>query len=316
MPSPQSLTEPGTSQALENTADESMPGTGRGDPSSPVARDVVIPARDGFSLGGTVFRRGLTSRSVVIVNSATAVPQRFYRHYAQALADAGFIVVTYDYRGTGSSRPTSLKGFEARASDWGLLDMAGVVDWAHERFAPAKLLMIGHSVGGQVTGLLDNSKLIDGMMTISSQSGHWRLQGAEQKWVVGFHVHVTLPLVANMFGYVPWSRLGSAEDLPKGVALEWSRWCRDPKYLLGDNTLPLERFAGFRAPVLAYSIDDDKWGTRRAIDAMMCAYPNVERRYIDPAHYGLKSLGHLGYFRPAARDAWEEGIAWLKEVGA
>ena len=181
MPSPQSLTEPGTSQALKNTAEESMPGTGRGDPSSPVARDVVIPARDGFSLGGTVFRRGPTSRSVVIVNSATAVPQRFYRHYAQALADAGFIVVTYDYRGTGSSRPTSLKGFEARASDWGLLDMAGVVDWAHEQFAPAKLLMIGHSVGGQVTGLLDNSKLIDGMMTISSQSGHWRLQGAEQR---------------------------------------------------------------------------------------------------------------------------------------
>ena len=128
-------------------------------------------------------------------------------------------------------------------------------------------------------------------------------------------MHVTLPLVANTFGYVPWSRLGSAEDLPRGVALEWSRWCRDPKYLLGDTTLPLRRFADFDAPVLAYSIDDDKWGTRRAIDAMMSAYPKVERRYIDPARYGLKSIGQLGYFRPEARDAWAEGFTWLREVG-
>jgi predicted alpha/beta hydrolase len=275
----------------------------------------VIRARDGFELAATVYRANGEAGRVAIVNSATAVPRRFYRYYAQALADAGFIALTYDYRGTGGSRPESLRGFEASIRDWGLLDMAGVVDWAQAQFAPTKLLMIGHSVGGQVTGLLDNSELIDGMMTISSQSGYWRYQGAEQKWVVGFHVHVTLPLVANMFGYVPWSRIGSAEDLPRDAALEWARWCRDPKYLLGDDTLPLERFAGFEAPVLAYSIDDDKWGTRRAIDAMMSAYPTVERRCIDPARYGLKSLGHLGYFRPAAREAWEEGFAWLKEVG-
>ena len=278
-----------------------------------MAESVTIPARDGYSLGGTVFREDPASRRVVIVNSATAVPQRFYRHYAQALADAGFTAVTYDYRGTGSSRPASLRGFEAQARDWGLLDMAGVVDWANEEYAPDSLLMVGHSIGGQVTGLLDNSELIDGMMTVSSQSGHWRLQGAEQKWVVWMHVHLTLPGSAKLFGYMPW--LGTAEDLPKGVALEWARWGRHPDYLLGDTTLPLERFADFKAPVLAYSIDDDKWGTRRAVDAMMSAYPNVERRYIDPERYGLKSIGHLGYFRPGARDAWQEGFAWLKEVG-
>ena len=68
--------------------------------------------------------------------------------------------------------------------------------------------------------------------------------------------------------------------------------------------------------MLAYSIDDDKWGTRRAVDAMMAAYPNVERRYIDPARYGIKKLGHLGYFRPVARDTWAEGIEWLEQVAS
>ena len=280
------------------------------------ATDTVIPARDGFELAGTVYRGGAQTRHVVVINSATAVPRKFYRHFAAALAHAGFDVVTYDYRGTGDSRPGSLKGFEATVSDWGLLDMAGVVDRARGELGAEKLLMIGHSVGGQVTGLLDNSSAIDGMLTVSAQSGYWRLQGAEQKWFAGFNVSITLPLLVKLFGYMPWSWIGSAEDLPAGVALQWSNWCRNPEYLLGDDSLPLERFATFNAPVLAYSIDDDKWGTRRAVDAMMSAYPNVERRTIDPARYGIRTLGHFGYFRPVARDTWPEGIEWLKGVAA
>ena len=278
--------------------------------------EVAIPARDGYSLGGTVYRSEKDARAVVIINSATAVPRRFYRHYATALAEASFDVLCYDYRGTGGSRPESLRGFVASVSDWALLDMAGVVDWAQAEFSPDRLFMIGHSVGGQVTGLLDNSDVIDAMITVSAQSGYWRLQGAEQKWLVGINVYLTLPLLVSTLGYVPWSWIGSAEDLPRGVALQWSRWCRDRNYLLGDHSLPLERFKRFVAPVLAYSIEDDKWGTRRAVDAMMSSYPTVERRYIDPARYGLKKLGHLGYFRPEARDTWAEGIAWLEGLAA
>ena len=126
----------------------------------------------------------MESRRLVVVNSATAVPRRFYRHYATALARAGFTAITYDYRGTGGSRPESLKNFEALASDWGLLDMAGVVDWVQAEFALERLFMIGHSVGGQVTGLLDNGDAIDGMITMSAQSGTGasRVQSRSGSW--------------------------------------------------------------------------------------------------------------------------------------
>ena len=275
------------------------------------ARPTTIPARDGFPLSATLYAAEPAPGRVVIISSATAVPQRFYRHYACALGAAGFTAVTYDYRGIGGSRPASLRGFAAKTRDWGLLDMAGVVDWVHSELRPERIFMMGHSVGGQVTGLLDNSALIDAMITVSAQSGHWRLQGAEQKLAVAFHVYVSLPLFARLLGYMPWSWFGSAEDLPGGAALEWSRWCRHRDYLLGDATLPLHRFAEFRAPVLAYSIGDDKWGTRPAVDAMMAAYPNVERRHLEPGRFGLRSIGHFGFFRPQAKDAWPEGIAWL-----
>ena len=274
----------------------------------------TIPARDGYRLAATIFRRGSgKAKRVAIVSSATAVPRRFYANYAAALANAGYVAISYDYRGIGESRPERLRGFDATVRDWALKDMAGVVDWASETFRPDRLFMVGHSVGGQVTGLLDNSERIDAMLTMSAQSGYWGVQGGEQKAVVGFHVYVTLPMLSNLLGYMPWSWVGSAEDLPKGAAIEWSRWCRHPDYLLGDATLPLERYQEFTAPVLAYSIDDDKWGTSRSVDRMMSAYPNVERRHLEPASVGLPSLGHFGYFRKPASAAWEEGIAWLDD---
>ena len=113
---------------------------------------------------------------------------------------------------------------------------------------------------------------------------------------------------------MPWSWVSSAEDLPKHVALEWSGWCRNRNYLLGDDTLPLDRYQRFDAPVLAYSFDDDNWGTARAVDAMMSAYPNLERRHAVPTDYGLEAIGHFGYFRPQAKALWSEGLAWLEAL--
>ena len=276
--------------------------------------ETTIPARDGFPLAARVYRNAPDVRRAVIVSSATAVPQSFYRHYAAGLADAGYAVVTYDYRGIGGSRPASLSGFGARMRDWALLDMAAVVDWTQTRFAPERTFMIGHSVGGQVAGLLDNTRHIDAMITLSAQSGHWRLQGGLQKPAVALHVYVSLPLLSHLLGYMPWSWVGSAEDLPKHVALEWSGWCRKRNYLLDDDTLPLDRYQRFDAPVLAYSFDDDNWGTARAVDAMMSAYPNLERRHAVPTDYGLEAIGHFGYFRPQAKALWSEGLAWLEAL--
>jgi len=124
-----------------------------------------------------------------------------------------------------------------------------------------------------------------------------------QRWV--------LPLLTRLWGYAPWSRLGLGEDLPKPAALQWAGWLRTREYLLGDDSLPLERYETFTAPVLAYSFADDKWGTAKSVDAMMKAYPNVERRHVAPADFGLTSIGHVGFFRPTSKLLWNEVIDWL-----
>ena len=84
---------------------------------------------------------------------------------------------------------------------------------------------------------------------------------------------------------MPWSRLSSAEDIPRGVSVEWVRWIRSPRYLLDDRTLPL--------------------------DAMMSAYPNVERRHVASSDIGLDTIGHFGFFRPEAKPLWNDVVDWF-----
>jgi predicted alpha/beta hydrolase len=220
---------------------------------------IHIPAADGFALAATVYApsslpNGDQPPSVVIINSATAVPRLFYKAYARHLSQNGSTAITYDYRGIGESRPKSLKGFNARMRDWAELDMAGVVEWASAQYPAQPLFVIGHSIGGQGMGLLHNHGKVTAMVTLSAQSGYWGLHPGVEKYRVAFFVFLAFPLLANAFGYFPWSRMAPGEDLPKGVALEWARWCRSPRYLFGDPTLEsLRNFPNFSAPILAYS---------------------------------------------------------------
>ena len=275
--------------------------------------ELTIHAADGYPLAATVFRPARTNGAIAVVNSATAVPRQFYRHYANAMAESGFTVVTYDYRGIGGSSPHRLRGFDATMTDWIFKDMAAVLTWANAQWLP-RTVIVGHSFGGQTPGLLEQARGVDAMLTLSAQNGHWRVQAPSQRRPVWWHTHVTLPLAARLFGYMPWSWFGSAEDLPKGVAVEWSRWCRNRYYLLDDPGLPVARYRAFAAPVRAYSVADDAWGSATAVDEMMAPYPNVERNHLDPIEHGVGRLGHFGYFRPAAQALWHRDIDWLASV--
>ncbi len=272
--------------------------------------DHRVAAVDGYSLAATVY--GAADHStVLLISSATAVPRHFYKRFASYVRDFGWTAVTYDYRGIGESRPETLRGFEASIRDWAFLDMTAMVDWVDRHLSPKRVFAVGHSFGGQTLGMIENASKIDAMVGVSAQSGYWGVQGGSEPAKVRFIVTVAIPLLSRLVGYFPWSWFASGADLPKGVALEWARWCRSPNYLLDDTSLPLERFRSFTAPILAYSIDDDVWGTERAVDDMMRAYSNVTRRHLSPNDYGLERLGHMGFFRDGSQPIWQEMLEWL-----
>ena len=91
--------------------------------------DTTFPARDGFSLAATVFAPP-EPRSAVLINSATAVPRKIYRGFAEYLAERGLCRPHLRLSRHRGSRPASLRGFDARMRDWAMLDVAGAIDHA------------------------------------------------------------------------------------------------------------------------------------------------------------------------------------------
>ncbi|MEW5741871.1 MAG: alpha/beta fold hydrolase [Myxococcota bacterium] len=262
---------------------------------------IRISAADGYALGGTVFDGG--RGPVVVLSGATGVHQRYYARFAGWLASEGATVVTFDYRGIGESRPHRLRGFEARARDWGELDLEGVLGFASETFPRRPLQVIGHSVGGQLVGLAPSMERASAVMTVASQSGYWGHWPLPSKVAFAGLWYGLMPLTSSLFGYFP-GRLGIGEDLPRGVAQEWARWCRSAGYFIDHGVSPAG-FAKVRAPVLAFSFTDDAYAPKPAVDWLhgLFTSASVERRHLSPGDLEVRAVGHFGFFRDAYRDS-------------
>ena len=142
---------------------------------NPTTRDAVrverltLHAADGYPLSARRYHAAIPPRAHLVVGGATAVPQGFYKRFAQHMATQGVDVLTLDYRGIGDSAPRSLKGFRMDYLDWGRLDLAAGV--AHMRAPGVPLWLVGHSYGGHALGLLPHPEQVDAAFPAGSMTG-------------------------------------------------------------------------------------------------------------------------------------------------
>lgn len=286
----------------------------REDSPAPKPREFTLPAKDGYPLAATLF--AADGPAVLVINAATGTPRGYYRAFAQYAAGRGLATVTYDYRGVGGSRPAGgLRGFRATMRGWAELDASAVLDWVLRTFPGRRLLVAGHSFGGQCLGLLPQAERIERALLVASQIGYWRGLAPRDRPPAWFAMHVLIPGLSHLLGYFPSSKVGLGEDLPQGVALEWARWCRSPNYLF-DHLTDAEHAAyrRFRAPLLSYKVTDDSFASADAVERLLAFYPHSRPllRPVSPRELGARALGHFGPFRSAHRETlWPELLDWL-----
>jgi predicted alpha/beta hydrolase len=280
------------------------------------SESVSIAAADGFSIAASEYLPNGSPRAVVVINAATAVRRRYYDRFAQYLASHGFAVVTYDYRGIGDSAPRRLRGFEASMQDWGELDQPAVVAHARHWQPGVPLMLIGHSVGGQIVGLLREPDQVSRVLLVAAQHNYYGLWRPQERYVLWALWTLVMPVASHALGYFPSTAFGLGENLPRGVALEWARWCRSPGALveaIGGNAR--ERFTRYRGPLLALSFSDDtKFAPRRAVDGLLEFYVNARREHVhlSPADLGAREIGHFGFFRErTGAGGWPIVLEWL-----
>ena len=275
---------------------------------------ITVQTRDGAELPATLFESnsGLPGKGpVVLISSATAVPRRFYRHFAQYLADNGArAVMTYDYRGINGDIG-HWNGYRLRMTDWATQDLPAAVDKLQALYPDHPMTGLGHSFGGQALGLSGAASRFVRYMTICSGSGYLGHTREPRKlwWLMNF---VSLPL-AFVFGKMP-RFAGLGEPLPFGAFNQWRNWCNQPNYFMDDETIA-ERdcFEHVKIPIAFAGFEDDDWATRASTEAMMKWYANAQAtlRWFTTAEAG-RPVGHFGFFRREHETGlWPQIGDWL-----
>ena len=281
-------------------------------------RPVAIACADGVSLAGHLWSVGSRSaEGTVVINPATGVRARYYHYYAQFLAEHGFTVLTYDYRGIGASRPPNLRGCGYRWSEWGEYDFDAALRLASGE-GSGPLMVVGHSIGGFLPGLAQSAFLIDRMLTIGAQYAYWPDYAPSRRARLFLKWHVAMPVATALLGYFPGRRLGWLEDLPAGVANEWSfrRARMELSYPEEKRALYLRRFSSVSAPILAISVSDDEIATPRAVGRALDYYEGCERSavHLSPSDLGYEQIGHFGLFHARhAAGFWLDTLLWLRD---
>ncbi len=286
---------------------------------------IAIPARDGYRLMATLFTPSSSSDRgiVVIVGSATTVLRGFYHKFASFLCSHGFLVVTFDYRGTGDSVEAEWKGRPASYSAWAEKDTAGVIDWVAKAHPCSPIASVGHSSSGATFGLVPNNNRVAvhvGVAAPFAYWGDWDVSHPVRRFRMWALCHVLFPVVTRALGYYPGWWFG-ARRWERGVALEWARWARHPAFFVDERGSELRSgYDAYTGKMRFYSFSDDRdIAPARAVKKLagLFRHAEVEVLHRSPEDYGTKHVGHAGFFRSFLRDsAWSELSDWLVEACA
>jgi predicted alpha/beta hydrolase len=226
------------------------------------------------------------------------------------------VAITFDYRGMGVGAPRTLRGFEVNIFDWAR-DCEAVIEFARSRSSLLPIHWIGHSLGGQLLGLIGNRDQLSRVVTVATGSGYWHENSWPTKRVVWALWFIIAPLVTPLAGFFPGKRLRIVGDLPRGVIEQWRRWCLNAEYVVGvEGDEVRAAYADVRLPILSVSFTDDEMMSDRSIRSLHALYRNapIEYQRIAPHDIGAKRIGHFGFFRQQFESKlWPYISTWLMQ---
>jgi len=269
----------------------------------------ILATQGGYEIAARIFRPDGAVRASVLIASAMGVSQVFYAPLATWLASEGFRVATFDYFGTGESRTVSLRALTITISDWAIFDCEAMIAELLKESRSAPLYWLGHSLGGQILGLVPSRDRIAKAVTVACGSGYWLENPPRLKWRVWWLWYVAAPISMSVLGYFPGKRLRKVGDLPKGVMAQWRRWCLNPNYVIGVEGAGIRaQYAALTTPITSLSFVDDEYMSAKNIESLHGFYRNAPRTMIRiaPTDVSASRIGHFGFFNERFRDSlWQ-----------
>ncbi|MBW6495163.1 MAG: alpha/beta fold hydrolase [Burkholderiaceae bacterium] len=276
---------------------------------------VRLRTADGVEIAARWHEPAGPARAALVVAAAMGVRQDFYGVMARWLAGHGIAVLTFDYRGIGDSAPPRMRGFSADLFDWARRDAAAALEEAFRRHPEVQVHWFGHSLGGQVFGLIPGHERVATMITVGTGSGYWRWNAPRLRIPALLLWYLLAPVTIAVAGYFPGERLGTIGDIPAGAMWGWRRWCLHPLYLGGEGEPLRAELAAVTQPVAALLFRDDEMMTVESLHRLFALYSaaRVSFRVLAPSSFGLDAVGHFGFFRQRNGAAlWPLVIDWIE----
>ena len=250
------------------------------------------------------------SAPVMICMPAMGIRASFYRKLAAALVDQRLNVVLADLRGTGSSsiRPS-------RRHDFGYhemidLDWPATVQTVRQRFANNQLVLLGHSLGGQLSCLHQaevqadgrSDEQVSGIILIAAPLVHFR--GWPFPRNVAFLCATQLAAaVAHVVGHFPGERFHFGGRQPRTIIRDWARAVRSGCYRPASSSRDYESLlAKLKLPILCIALGADGFAPLAAVRALCDKMPraNVEDLQLDRGELGGEPLDHFNWVAESA----------------
>lgn len=278
----------------------------------------TITTRDKTSLTAILYCPIASNGIAVLIAPAMGVKQSYYRHYANFLAEQGFIALTFDYRGVGQSLTGKLWGYQANLLQWGAEDLQAMLAWLLRQYPNHNISVVGHSLGTKILGLARSNHRVKTLLGISSANVYWRLWPWHRQAFLFIFWYLLVPISTYALGYFPGNIFGLGEKLPREVGNDWARMAKNRYSLISIyGGTEHDHYAEFRGNFVLYTFSDDSLIPKRAGDELLTYYPNVQNkqhRRINPLSIGEEAIGHLGFFRAKMRDSlWQETADYLAE---
>jgi predicted alpha/beta hydrolase len=313
--------DPAMNAATAAAADAIARGLFGGEAPRPT-RTLSLPTDDGPPIAADLYLPAGEIRARLLMAPAMGVRRRFYARFLGDLAEHGVASMVIDYRGIGGSRTGRIREERTSLSEWGERDLAVATRAlsrieVDDRTGGAPMLFVGHSVGGQLFGLLQGAPYRAALL-VGSQAGYWGHWSGASRLAMAALWFGAVPLFTSTLGYLPMRALGQGENIPGSVAREWATWGRDPRYVgVRAGAIDGAGYDTWHGRLRAIAIDDDGFAPQRAVEELTRLYRAADTEVIRvaPAAVGARRIGHFGWFSPRHRETlWADARAWLLEA--
>jgi predicted alpha/beta hydrolase len=242
---------------------------------------------------------------------------------SELFARSGYRTIALDFRGHGDSEPTARDGGSWSYDDLVRADLPAVAACARERWGDLPLLIVGHSLGGNVALASQGLGVLgaDALVIIASNMWTRRHEPSLRRWMAKRAIIEAFDVVSRRRGYFPARamRIGSDDESGRYMAamvrcVREGRWTSDDG---GDDYADLT--SRITVPVATVSSEGDRLFCRPE-----CAERMVERisgpklcERVTRSDDGGEPPGHMGLVTSGrVREVYRRVIAWLGNLAS